>query len=402
MPVNSIKLELGIEWESIDANHKDYYIFPDLGGVHANLPATLRNGVNDLGTGEILSHSYAAGELVVPYDKTRLRTIPKNQFRTRLANGVTIALHPGRFYPRTLIAAAIDASQPDTRPFRLLRVARDTLQIDLNHPLAHYPLDVSLTVSQDLPGYANRHGVWSPKDPIGTLCDSGPGLQARAAGMATEFITADAFDRADNHNDTAFYQQPRLVAHLDKVALQQFTSFYTRFVNPGMHLLDLMSSWKSHLPENITDLRVTGLGMNREELRKNPQLSNSVVFDLNRSEQLPYAAEQFDLAICTVSVEYLINPINVFKQVARVLKPGAPFVVTFSERWFPPKVIQLWTQLHPFERLGLVLDYFRQSQAFSGLHTETVRGLPRPRDDKYAGVLRYSDPLYAAWGYANA
>lgn len=96
-----------------------------------------------------------------------------------------------------------------------------------------------------------------------------------------------------------------------------------------------------------------------------------------------------------MSVEYLIEPVALFREVARVLQPGAPFVLTFSERWFPPKVVRVWIELHPFERLALVLDYFRRSNAFVDLHTESVRGLPRPADDQYADQFALSDPVYA-------
>jgi hypothetical protein len=98
---------------------------------------------------------------------------------------------------------------------------------------------------------------------------------------------------------------------------------------------------------------------------------------------------------------YLTQPDAVFRAVRRVLKPGAPFVVTFSERWFPPKAIQIWTMLHPFERLGLVLDYFRRSGGFTGLGTETARDWPRPHDDPYAGQFAFADPLFVVWGRAG-
>ena len=83
---------------------------------------------------------------------------------------------------------------------------------------------------------------------------------------------------------------------------------------------------------------------------------------------------------------------------SRVLKPGGHLVVTFSNRWFPTKAIRLWTELHEFERMGLVLEYFMQTRAFEDLHTYSMRGLPRPHDDKYFPEFVYSDPLYAVWG----
>jgi SAM-dependent methyltransferase len=104
--------------------------------------------------------------------------------------------------------------------------------------------------------------------------------------------------------------------------------------------------------------------------------------------------------MCTVSVEYLTHPLAVFSEVARVLRPGGRFVVTVSNRWFPPKAIRVWKELHEFERMGLVMEYFLLSGAFRRLQTQSMRGLPRPADDKYAHQLMHSDPVYAVWGEA--
>ena len=116
------------------------------------------------------------------------------------------------------------------------------------------------------------------------------------------------------------------------------------------------------------------------------------------AKQLPFAEAEFDAAVCTVSVEYLTRPLEVFQEVARVLKPGAPFVLTFSNRYFPPKVIRVWEDCHPFERMGLVLEYFQRAGGFTDLATFSLVGLPRPADDKYADRMAYSDPVYAVWG----
>jgi SAM-dependent methyltransferase len=108
----------------------------------------------------------------------------------------------------------------------------------------------------------------------------------------------------------------------------------------------------------------------------------------------------FDVAVCSVSVEYLTRPMEVFRELRRVLKPGAAFIVTFSDRWFPTKVIALWKELHAFERMGLVLDYFRRAGGYAQLATESWRGWPRPEDDQYASSLLLSDPVFAVWGRA--
>jgi SAM-dependent methyltransferase len=166
-----------------------------------------------------------------------------------------------------------------------------------------------------------------------------------------------------------------------------------------MRVLDLMSSWVSHLPDAPADLAVTGLGMNAAELAANERLKARVVHDLNADPRLPFADAAFDLVICTASVEYLIRPQTVFTEVRRVLRPGGHFVVTFSDRWFPSKAIRVWSELHPYERLGLVLWLLRET-GHTELHSETLRGLRRPEDDPHSGERDYSDPLFAVWGRA--
>jgi SAM-dependent methyltransferase len=152
------------------------------------------------------------------------------------------------------------------------------------------------------------------------------------------------------------------------------------------------------LPAEFATAEITGLGMNQDELEHNPLLTHRIVHDLNQTPQLPFADESFDGIICTASIEYLVSPMDVFSELGRVLKPGAPLIITFSNRWFPPKAIRIWGQAHEFERIGLVLEYFINSGAFEKLHSYSLRGLPRPEDDKYAGQLLLSDPVYAAWG----
>jgi SAM-dependent methyltransferase len=160
-----------------------------------------------------------------------------------------------------------------------------------------------------------------------------------------------------------------------------------------------MSSWVSHLPKHI-DLAVSGLGMNAAELAKNEQLADYVTQDLNSDARLPWPDNHFDAVVCTVSVEYLTDPVAVFREVGRVLRPGAPFMVTFSDRWFPTKAVDMWSELHPFERMALVQDYFQRTGGFAELSTESVSGYPRPADDPHAHERDVSDPVFAVSGRA--
>jgi SAM-dependent methyltransferase len=134
------------------------------------------------------------------------------------------------------------------------------------------------------------------------------------------------------------------------------------------------------------------------EKLKNPRLSETIVQDLNLNSELSLESNSFDAVVCTVSIEYLIDPLAVFVEVSRVLRPDGYFIVAFSNRWFPTKAIKIWQELHEFERMGMILEYFLRSGGFKNLQIYSIRGLPRPHDDKYYPDLWYSDPIYAVWG----
>jgi SAM-dependent methyltransferase len=200
-------------------------------------------------------------------------------------------------------------------------------------------------------------------------------------------------------DDAAFYTQPRIVDHIDRTALELWRELTGHFVSDGMAVLDLMASHDSHLPDDVHPARLTGLGMNAAELAHNAKLTKRIVHDLNADTTLPFASGTFDVVLCALSIEYLARPEAVLHEVARALKPAGTCVVSFSERWFPPKAVNPWPTLHPFARVAWVLRHLQRS-GFNNLHTESLRGLPRPADDKYFRQTRFADPLYVVWGTA--
>ena len=132
-----------------------------------------------------------------------------------------------------------------------------------------------------------------------------------------------------------------------------------------------------------------------------PRLAERVVQDLNACPVLPWPDASFDAVLNTAAIEYLVRPAEVMAEVRRVLKPGGLFCVAFSDRWFPSKAIAVWSRLHDFERLGLVLSLFHDA-AFDELHTESLRGAARPADDRYSAAREFSDPLFLVRGRKRA
>ena len=206
------------------------------------------------------------------------------------------------------------------------------------------------------------------------------------------------FDRSDAMSDQIFYNSPRIVTHIDDGAIDLVGAMYVQLGLSGTgsgHLLDLMSSWISHIPQQPDGLTV--VGMNADELAQNAHATTRVVLDLNKTPTLPFDTDFFDGAMCCVSVDYLVKPIEVFDEVARVLKPGKPFVCTFSNRCFPTKAIRGWVQTDDATHCSIVAEYFRRSIGFG---EPTVEQRRASRDG--SSRLRIGrDPLFAVWAFAK-
>ena len=200
-------------------------------------------------------------------------------------------------------------------------------------------------------------------------------------------IPKKAFRRADEAPDEEFYRTPRIVTHIDDGAISAVTQLYREFFPPGGEILDLMSSWVSHLPPEVAYRRVIGLGMNEVELRRNERLDSYIVQNLNWNPELPFGEAEFDGAGICVSIDYLTRPVEVLREVGRVLRVGAPLVVSFSNRCFPSKAIAIWHQLDDQGHMHLVESYLHEAgnwRDFQGLDRSPRR--------------MFSDPLYAVVG----
>ena len=183
-----------------------------------------------------------------------------------------------------------------------------------------------------------------------------------------DLFPPDFFRRMDESADPEFYREPRFVTHIDDATIAALTQVYRELIPAGSSVLDLMSSWISHLPPEVPYARVAGLGMNREELERNPRLTDCVVHDLNHVPELPFADDSFDAVINAVSIQYLTRPVDVFASVRRVLRPGGIHIVATSHRLFPTKAVAVWQSIEPQERMRLIGAYFQFARGWNEPH----------------------------------
>lgn len=205
--------------------------------------------------------------------------------------------------------------------------------------------------------------------------------------MILEMKTAlppQAFARIDETDDHLFYAEPRIVTHIDDNAIAAIKEFFDQTLPKNAAILDLMSSAFSHLPEGFPTQRMVGLGLNAVELQANPVLDEYVIHDLNANPTLPFDDGEFAAVIMTVSMQYLTKPVEVFREVHRILQPDGPFIVIFSNRLFPTKAVYIWRVTSDVEHAELVQHYFYSA----GGYTASPFLDCTPRTDEY------TDPVY--------
>ena len=184
------------------------------------------------------------------------------------------------------------------------------------------------------------------------------------ANAPPDFTDARYFDRIDPEPDTVFYQMPRLVIHVDEHARQALAAWFAKTLPADGDILDLMSAWRSHLPDDAHYASVIGQGMNTTELWENPALTGRLIQDLNVLPSLPFKDASFDAVILSFSMQYLTQPVAILAEVARVLKPGGKFQTAYSNRLFPTKAVAVWQACSDPERARLIVAYLQQAGGF--------------------------------------
>jgi SAM-dependent methyltransferase len=216
-------------------------------------------------------------------------------------------------------------------------------------------------------------------------------------------LQANQRTKLDPSDDTVFYSLPRFVTHVDEGFIDRLTELYRERLKPNTRILDMMSSWVSHLPEEIEFASVEGHGMNEEELAKNSRLNSYLIQDLNQNPKLPFEDKQFDAVLNCVSIQYLQYPDAIFYEIHRILKPGGMAIISFSNRMFYQKAIAAWRDNSESGRVELVKRYFDSVKNASGIpgfsQTETISH--RSNAPAFLQMLGMAggDPFYAVIAY---
>lgn len=302
----------------------------------------------------------------------------------------------GRYYPQQCLQSPTVTFKSPIAPARCISREGEILYFDLNHPLAGYDLTFSAEVLEIHDDVVERGGRC--EDWLERLSNSGPGMQVRYGDLPTEYFIPEKMQTDNNSPEHDFYDVPRMVQHLDSTTIKTVAREYEKLIRPRSRVLDLMGSWDSHLSKDVDIETLTVLGMNQEELDANDLATETLVQDLNLNNKLPFDDESFEAIVCTASIEYLTDPLAVFREIQRVLVPSGVFALAFSNRWFPGKEIKIWSELHDFERLGMVMEMFHRTSGFGDIHSFTRQGEPRPVDDPHS-EYPLSDPVYMTWAY---
>lgn len=206
-------------------------------------------------------------------------------------------------------------------------------------------------------------------------------------------LTPTQRTKLDSSDDARFYDLPRFVTHVDEGFIDQLTQLYRDRLSQGSRIFDMMSSWVSHLPDDVTFAHVEGHGLNGEELARNPRFDHYFVQNLNQNQTFPLPDQSFDAVLNAVSVQYLQYPDKVFSEIHRILKPGGLAIVSFSNRMFYQKAIQAWRDGSDGDRVRLVKQYFQSTPGFSPPEV-IVKTSTAPAVLQMLGIGG-SDPFYA-------
>ena len=375
-------IDFNLEWKSSAATHQDCSkaVYVDL--KEDIFPGGLVKLISNLSIGESCEIKLHAKELLgEDYSTERVISFPADLFETQFKNQFSPP-NLYRFYPSAIAWQGLKTHEKDYTPFRLISKSDENLVADRNHPLAKYYVTITATKIEEFnKPLCNRTAINIGK----FIAAKGPGMQAPFEFGDPVFF--DEYPYKVINNSKALKQSS------SNNSREEIESVFLGLLPKFSKILELQCDDLSHLSSNYQTGLLVGIGHNEELLSKNERLDTYSVQDLNKDMVLPYEENSFDDAICSLSIDSLIDALAIMKEVARVVNKGGMFCIIFSDDYQSDQSIDLWKQLHPFEKMQLVLEYFRKTGLFSNLNTLSKRNFSQSTNDKKA-----SSNIYAVWG----
>lgn len=336
-----------VTWEKDDRTHREVFTGRKVNPVNDVFPRGMRDALEGKSVGDSITLEYEPRYCIPRFKEKLVKTLPIDRLRPKTRDGRTIIPLKGRFYPQGHINGLLDVYPDTLTPFRLTELTDTTFTADCNHPLANLPITITATIESLEPrGYGTYGSLTHWRE---ATCDWGPGMQAKLNGGSTNFFHSDFFQKVPS--DEATPPSPAL----DTQAQRNIASVHKQFIKHGMRILDTLEA------------RASGT---------------------------------YDALTTTQELEYSTNPVKALCRAAAHLPPGAPVIAAFGEEYALNNVIQGWVDLHPFERMGLVLEYFEQAGLDHNAGTVSFRNGWRDRDDPFflekKGV---SDSVYLVYGH---
>ncbi len=342
-------LRFTVTWTKDSIVHEEIFIGRKFNAVNDIFPTGMREALEDKRTGESVTLAYAPRRCIPRFRESRILTLPLDRLRKKTVLGRDITPSVGRFYPQGHINGLLDVYPGTLTPFRLIGLTENTFTADCNHPLATIPVIIEAKIQYMERRDTGTYGAlthWREK-----TCDWGPGMQTRHQDHPTDFFLPGFFDSAGQE------KAPPAPPAMDATARRNIQEITARFVDQDRRVLDL-------------------------------------------SPGSPTPSGTYDAAVCLHTIEYLPDPIALLEKTDAHLAPGSPVVIAFTENFDPNRVIRGWIDLHPFERMGLILEYLRLTGLDDRAATVSLRNDWRPREDAlFLETRGVSDPVYVVCGH---
>lgn len=342
-------LRFTVTWTRDSVAHEEIFIGRKFNAVNDIFPTGMREALEGKQTGESVTLAYAPRRCIPRFRESQVLTLPLDRLRKKTVLGRDIIPRVGRFYPQGHINGLLDVYPGTLTPFRLIGLTEDTFTADCNHPLATIPITIKAKIQYMEHRDTGTYGAlthWREK-----TCDWGPGMQTRYQGRPTDFFLPGFFDSAEQEN--SLLPSPTM----DATARRNIQEITARFVDQDRRVLDL-------------------------------------------SPGAPTPSGTYEAAICLHGIENLRNPSTLLEKVSAHLAPSSPVVIAFTENFDLNQVIRGWVDLHPFERMGVILEYLRQAGLDHKAATVSLRNAWRPREDElFLETRGISDPVYVVCGH---